>query len=467
MVERKSQVINKAYIEAMKPDAKVYRMPDAQTRGLYIQMTPAGVLSWVLRFRVHGREKTHSIGRWPEVTVAQARKMASALQAGIAEGKDPAAKRKLERAAKTMKDLAEQFTKEHLPTLKKSTSREYARLLEARILPGLGSMRVKDVEPSDVARLLSQIRKDTPKGILANRTRAVLSKMFTLGGLWGFCPAGVNPAKGQARAAETKKDRHLSDRELIALGAALRHLEPPPNGKERPADALPAVDVHALAAFRLYLLTGLRKSELIGYRKRDKETGAVVEESPALPWAAVDLDAARIRLEFHKTAKRAGTRIVPLCAAACDLLDKLPKVLGNPYVIPGYSTGEALVGLPKMWVKVQCAVDALQVKAKVPKKDRVDLSDVTIHDLRRSFASLGARLGYPNAFTGALLGHAAGTVTEGYARLGFDPLHEAAEVIGARMADLLAGSVDLEAEALATKEQAQTRRTKASGKVTA
>lgn len=452
MGEAKGQAINKASIEAMVPRVKVYRIPDAQTRGLYIQMTPAGVLSWVLRFRVHGREKTHSIGRWPEVTVSKARAKAITLLGEINDGNDPAAKKKAERSAKTMKDLAEQFTKEHLPTLKPSTRREYARLLEARILPALGSKRVKDVDAPEVARLLAEIRKDTPKGILANRTRAVISKMFSLGALWGFCPAGTNPAKGQARAAETKKDRHLSDRELIALGAALRHLEPTPEGEERDAEALPALDVHALAAIRLYLLTGMRKSELIGDRKKDKETGKFIVESPALPWKAVDLDAQQIRLAHHKTEKKAGTRIVPLCSAACELLKNLPKVLGNPYVIPGYEAGEALVGLPKMWTKVQEAVGQIQEKAKVKPKDRVSLSDVTLHDLRRSFASLGARLGYPEAFTGALLGHSAGTVTQGYARLGFDPLRDAVEVIGARMAALLAGSVDLAKEAEEAKK---------------
>jgi integrase len=461
MGESKGQAINKASIEAMEPKAKTYRIPDAQTRGLYIQMTPAGVLSWVLRFRVHGREKTHSIGRWPEVTVSKARAKAITLLGDINDGNDPTAKKKAERAAKTIKDLAEQFRTEHLPTLKASTRREYARLLAARIIPALGSMRVKDVDAPEVARLLAQIRKDTPKGIMANRTRAVLSKMFSLGGLWGFCPAGSNPAKGQARAAETKKDRHLSDRELIALGAALRHLEPTPEGQERDEEGLDPVDIHALAAIRLYLLTGMRKSELIGDKKKDKETGGYIVESPALPWAAVDLEAGQIRLAFHKTAKKSGTRTVPLCAAAHQLLDTLPKVLGNPYVIPGYEPGEALVGLPKMWATVQEAVTTLQAKAKVPKKDQVELSDVTIHDLRRSFASLGARLGYPNSFTGALLGHAAGTVTEGYARLGFDPLRDAAEVIGARMAALLAGSVDLAKEAeeaKAAKEEAAAKR---------
>ena len=59
------------------------------------------------------------------------------------------------------------------------------------------------------------------------------------------------------------------------------------------------------------------------------------------------------------------------------------------------------------------AVGSLQEEAKVPKKARVDLSDVTIHDQRRSFASLGARMGYPDSFVGAMLGHAAGAVTQG------------------------------------------------------
>ena len=445
--------LTKAIVEALEPKAAMYRVPDLEVRGLNIQVTPAGVMSWVLRFRVHGIQKAHTLGRWPEVTVSKARDKAIKLLGEIGDGNDPQAKKKAERAAKTMADLVEQFRAEHLLTLKPTTAGEYEGLLRRRILPGLGSMRVKDVQPSDVAALLSQIRKDTPKGIEANRTRATLSKLFTLGALWGFCPAGSNPAKGQARAPETKRERHLSDRELIALGAALRHLEPTPKGQKRPEDALPALDdVHALAAFRLYLLTGMRKSELIGDRRRDKETKAIIEEIPALPWAAVDLDAGQIRLAFHKTAKKAGTRIVPLCVAACQLLEQLPKVLGNPYVIPGYSAGESLVGIMKYWHRVQAAVSKLEEKAKVPKKDRVNVSDVTIHDLRRSFASLGARLGYPDSFVGALLGHKAGTVTQGYARLGFDPLHDAVEVIGERMAALLAGSVDLAKEAEEAKK---------------
>jgi Arm DNA-binding domain/Phage integrase, N-terminal SAM-like domain len=157
-------VLNKSAIENMRPKATVFRVPDAQTRGLYLQMTPAGVLSWVIRYRLHGHQKTHSLGRWPELTVALARKKALSLLAGIGDGNDPATKRKEERKAETVAELAKRFQKEHLPTLKKSTRDEYDRLLRKRILPALGSMRAKDVDPSDVGRLLSQIRADTPSG---------------------------------------------------------------------------------------------------------------------------------------------------------------------------------------------------------------------------------------------------------------------------------------------------------------
>jgi len=422
----------------LEPQEALYRVADAQVRGLVLQVTPAGIRSWVLRFRVHGRLVNHTLGRWPELTVAQARKLALEVQGKISQGEDPASTRRAEREAETVVELVVRFKKEHLPTLKPSTRKEYERLLDNRIVPGLGTMRAKDVQPSDVAAFLSRLRSSTPKGIEANRARATLSKMFALAALWGLRPGLSNPAHGQARATETKKDRHLSDRELLALGVALRHLAPTPDGEVRQVEALPAEEPQSLAALRLSLLTGMRKSEIIGDARR---------EIPALTWADVNLDAGTIRLEQHKTSKRTGARIVSLCTPAVDLLEHLPQVLGNPYVIPGRRIGEPLQDLQGVWARVRAAVPALQEKAKVPKKNHVDLSDVTIHDLRRSFASLAARMGYPELIVAALLGHAAGSVTAGYARLGADPLRDVVETIGHRMAALLDGIIAPEKEA--------------------
>lgn len=440
--------LTKARIESLAPKAATYRISDGEVRGLHLQVTPSGIRSWVLRYRVHGHEKTYTLGRWPELTVFLARQQATSLLVEIATGANPSAKRKAEREASTVLDLVKRYEKEHIAVnVGKAWGHESKRLLDKHIVPALGSMRVKDVEARDIAELISKLREETPT--MANRVRQVVSRLFSKAELWGLRAGGTNPAKGQDRAEERKKDRHLSDRELMALGVALRVLEPAPQGVERPKDAIPAEDPQALTAVRLLLLTGLRKSELIG---------DITREIPALKWRDVDLEAGTIRLERHKTSKKTGARMVPLCSAACELLEAHGEVLGNPYVIVGNVKGQSLVGLQKIWIRIREAVTTLQENAKVPKKSRVNIEDVTLHDLRRTFASLGVRLGYPLPFIGGLLGHAAGSVTEVYARVGTGPLQDAAEAIGGRMAALLAGEVDLEAEAKATKEQAKARR---------
>jgi integrase len=196
----------------------------------------------------------------------------------------------------------------------------------------------------------------------------------------------------------------------------------------------------------------MRKSELIGEKRRN---------IPALKWEAVDLEAQQIRLERHKTVRKAGVRIVLLCPAAVDVLEQLEspplRVLGNPHVIPGRRVGDALQDLQGVWDQVKDTVNLFQEQAKMSKKDRVNVSDVTIHDLRRSLASLAARMGYPELIVAALLGHAAGTVTAGYARLGLEALRNVINEVGGRMAALLDDKVDLQAEAKETKEKTKAR----------
>ena len=73
------------------------------------------------------------------------------------------------------------------------------------------------------------------------------------------------------------------------------------------------------------------------------------------------------------------------------------------------------------------------------------------HDLRRTFASVGADLGL-KGFVGELLGHAEATVTDIYTRAATEPLHEAAEKIGARIEGILSGAIDPEKEAQERRE---------------
>lgn len=390
--------------------------------GLSVRVMPSGQKSWTLRYRFHGIQKTATIGRYPAMVPDQARKVAVTLWEKINKGEDPAETKRTARKAAadllTVSELADRFIDEHIvPNNKASTAKEHKRLVEKFIKPMLGNVPVKDVGTSDIAGMLQKIKKQTP--IQANRIRAVLSKMFSKAEIWELRPTGSNPVRGQDRSPETKKSRNLTDHEIHALGTAFQKAVLHRYEKER--SNTPPESTYALAALRLSLLTGMRKGEVLG-----------------LQHSWVDLKAGEVHIppEAHKTGAKTGQeRLVHLCKAAVELLRTLPKEDKNPFVIVGERKGKALVDLQSPWERLRESV------TEDMKEPVLNLMDVTIHDLRRTFASVAARLSYPELFISALLGHAAGTVTQGYARVGQDPLREAAEVIGGRITELLNGDI--------------------------
>jgi integrase len=480
--ERAQIRLNKTEVEGLAPGQKDYFNPIEGFKGLYVRVLPNGVKSYVLRYRFEGIQRKHVLGSHPGMTPDAAKRAHAAAWNQIHAGTDPnrakadakTAAKEAQRAAITVADLAGRFIEEHIGAAvtwegdrikkvelirdgngkamgnKESTAREHVRLIHRTILPALGKLSVKEVGTDVLSAFLAKIRKATPTQ--SNRVRAVLSKMFAEAEIYEYRPSGSNPVKGQKRAQENKKERNLSDLEILAVGAALRAAEETackPYFKRKAGEAKPE-SPYALGALRLALLTGMRKAEIIGDNYRGM---------PALTWADVDL-AAGILSVHHKTETKTGKkRIIHLCAAARQLLEALPHQLGNPHVIPGEVAGQSLVNLQAVWdrirdlVAARARIEAAEAGQKAP---AVDISDVTIHDLRRTFASVGARLGYPELWLGTLLGHSASTVTQGYARVDGNPLRVAVEAIGGRIAGLLSGEInpDKEIPDAAAKAQA-------------
>ena len=114
--------------------------------------------------------------------------------------------------------------------------------------------------------------------------------------------------------------------------------------------------------------------------------------------------------------------MIYLSAPTLGLLSSLPHLGGNPYVLPGEKLGAHLVNVEKTWRRVRTLAD---------------LADVRIHDLRHSFAAIGAGSGLGLPIIGALLGHTQASTTARYAHLAADPLRAANEAIGRRIAEAM------------------------------
>ena len=167
----------------------------------------------------------------------------------------------------------------------------------------------------------------------ANRVVETLSRLFYMAEAWGVAPEGGNPCRLVKKYKDRSCERFLSEQEFRRLGSVLSELEA--EGK---------VSASAVAAFRLLMLTGCRRNEILTLR-----------------WEDVDLDAGELRLRDAKT----GARSVALPPAARKVLATLPRLPDNPWVIAGPRPGRRLSNLNGRWLVVRA---------------RAGLEDVRIHD---------------------------------------------------------------------------------------
>jgi integrase len=183
-----------------------------------------------------------------------------------------------------------------------------------------------------------------------------------------------------------KLERFLSEAEIARLAEAL-DTEAQHSGNPYPSSAI-----------KLLLLTGCRRGEIVNLR-----------------WEHVDFERECLRLPDSKT----GAKIVYLNAPARVLLQELPRMAENPRVFPGTRADSASAAIQNAWERVRAAAG---------------LDGVRTHDLRHSFASVGAADGLSLPIIGALLGHKHATTTARYAHLSAHPLRAANDAVGARIA---------------------------------
>jgi len=375
---------------------------DSDVAGFGLRVYPSGRKAFIVTYRVRGKQRFYTVGRYGELTVQQARSKALEVLGRSRQGEDPAAERHAYMRAPTVADLATRYMEEHARPHKKPagiSNDETAWRLH--ILPALAKRRVADLTQEDIESLRPGLMDQRAT---FNYVRRVLSCALNLAEGWGWRGKGSNPCRDVRRFKVTNRERYLSRSELARLSEALAEGER--TGVYRQ---------EFITAVRLLLLTGCRCGEI-----------------RTLCWKDVDFERQCLRLSESKT----GSKVVYLSAPAVEVLAGIEREGSNPWVLPGAKPGKPLSDIGGPWRKLRA---------------EVGLDDVRLHDLRHTFASLGVGMGLSLQMVGKLLGHSNASTTEIYAHLADDPVREANERIGAEVGAILSGRPKAEVVAISAQ----------------
>lgn len=363
------------------PEENHYIEWDSEIPGFGARITAAGVVSFILDYRIFGRQRRYTIGRYPELTATAARIEAVELRAKIRAGHDPMEERNQLRNEPTLEDLMTAY-KESEDFLKRRphTRKDYERMLDKIICPKLGYRRLKGIGGRDIEALHASLN-GTP--YQANRVLALLSKIFNhaIKAKW----ITENPAKGIEKFDEEKREACLSIDQIQKFCEAL--------------DAYK--DQSAANCLRLLLLTGSRAGEAL-----------------RAEWREFDLTRGVWTKPTHHT-KQKKTEHVPLSAPAIELLRGIRPSDAIGPLFPG-KKGRARVSLKRPWLqacKAAGLAEAYTVAGKRKKLLTRYRSTVRLHDLRHSYASHLVSNGVGLQVVGKLLGHVQASTTMRYAHL--------------------------------------------------
>ncbi len=390
--------ITKTVVDSLQKGDVVW---DTSVVGFGARCQTTDRVTYVLKVRVKGQQRWLRIGRhgspW---TVEKARSKAKSILGAIADGKDPAGARDADNAAGTFEKFAARYLEQYAKPFKKPLSVYGDKTnLDLNIIPTLGRMHLTDITRADIAKLHNGLRR---KPGAANRCLSLLGKMFELAEEWGLRAEGTNPARRIQRYPEHKIERFLSSAELAQIGEVLKRAETEriQKTKGQGLKALPegGESPYLIAAIRLLAFTGARKGEIVTAK-----------------WDYLDEERNALRLPDSKT----GAKSIALGAPALAVLESLPRMAGNPYILPGRTHSSRPICIDKFWLAV-CR--------------EANIKNCRIHDLRHSFASVGAAAGDSLVVIGKLLGHSTPTMTARYAHLGDDPIKAAADRISGSIA---------------------------------
>lgn len=355
---------------------------DDNPRCFGVRVNAGGRKSFFVMYRFEGRLRRYTLGPYPALKLGEARKKAKDALHDAAHGKDPAVARAHERKAIRFSALGREYMERHAK-VKKRSWQEDERILDVELVPHLGGRTAKNIERRDIQRLIDAIAR-RPAPVQANRTLALVRKIYNFGIEKDL--VSDNPCRGVPRpAAENERERVLTDDEIRRFWRA---------SATEPDDIC--------GAFRLFLLTGQRHTEVLQMEQEELDLGAQVWVLPG------------------RRTKNGLVHSVPLPDLAMTILRGLDVGSDDRrWVFESSRKSGPRRTLQKPLARIRTA-------AKI--------DDFRIHDLRRTMASKLTSAGVPRQTVARLLNHAERDVTRVYDRYSYDrEKREAMEIWAAEL----------------------------------
>lgn len=345
-------------VKRFGPREKLYEEGDG--KGLYLRVLPSGLKTWIFRYVFEGNRRRMVLGRYPTVSLAEAREVHGKALADVERGVDPGAKaleaKRARKAAPTFADLLEEFWDRELKQCK--TAAERRRLVEKDAIPAWGHRKVVDIKRRDIVVLLDDVRERAP--ITANRLLGVLVRMFAFAAERGIIED--SPATRIRRLSEKPRERVLTDAEIRLFWHGLDKLDSYPTTK---------------LALKFILVTGQRSGEVTG-----------------LPWDEIEEDWWGLPPERMKEGR---AHRVPLTPLALEILEEARQ----------YDDGSGFVFTSASGKNTKGHITPLTLSSGLQRHlPELGIENpFTPHDLRRTVRTRLAEIGIDDVTAEKVLGH--------------------------------------------------------------